>query len=77
MEQINIKNLDVSSELISEVFKDIFRLREELDCILETLEILSDKDLMESLKRADEDIKFGRVQELKSVDDLDEIWSEE
>jgi len=32
---------------------------------------------MDGLKRADEDIKFGRVHELKSVDDLDEIWSEE
>ncbi len=35
-----------------DVIKDLIELRERLDSLIETLEIMSDEELMESLKRA-------------------------
>jgi hypothetical protein len=35
-----------------EIIKDLVEIREKLDFIIETLEIMSDEELMESIKRA-------------------------
>lgn len=35
-----------------DIIKDLIELRERLDALIETLEIMSDEELMESLKRA-------------------------
>ena len=50
------------------VLKDLMELRdriskdlEKLDSIIETLEIMSDEELMESIKRGLEDIEKGNV----------------
>ncbi|MFQ6119590.1 MAG: hypothetical protein ACE5KE_06865 [Methanosarcinales archaeon] len=75
MEQVGVstqQNLTISYEM----FRDILRLKEELEGILETIEIMNDKESVEGLRRSMEDVKAGRVYELKSVDDLDELWSE-
>ena len=37
-----------------EIIKDLVEIREKLDSIIETLEIMSDEELMESIKRAKE-----------------------
>ena len=37
---------------VTEIAKDLKDLRERLDSIIETLEIMTDKDLMESIERA-------------------------
>ncbi len=39
----------------------------EYESMVETIEILSDEELMESLKRSDEDVKAGRVYTLDEV----------
>ncbi|MFQ6071884.1 MAG: hypothetical protein ACE5KT_04180 [Methanosarcinales archaeon] len=75
MEQVGVstqQNLTISYEM----FRDILRLKEELEGILETIEIMNDKESVEGLRRSMEDVKAGRVYELKSVDDLDKLWSE-
>ena len=36
----------------TDIIKDLIELRERLDSLIETLEIMSDEELMESLKRA-------------------------
>lgn len=41
--------------------------KEEYDALLDTLEILANKETMESLRRAKEDIKKGRVRPLENV----------
>lgn len=41
--------------------------KEEYDALLDTLEILANKETMESLRRAKEDIKRGRVRPLEDV----------
>jgi len=54
------------------ILKDLRKLRERmsrdlevLDSIIETLEIVSDEELMESIRRAEEDVKAGRVRPLE------------
>ena len=37
-----------------EILKDLIEIKEKLDSIIETLEIMSDEELMESIKRAKE-----------------------
>ena len=36
----------------TDIIKDLIELRERLDSLIETLEIMSDEELMESIKRA-------------------------
>jgi len=66
-----VKNeLTISSDL----FNALIKLKEELEDVIETIEIMNDEELMEGLKRSREDMKAGRVYELSDLDELDEIW---
>lgn len=60
-----------------DILNSMFHLRDELDDIIETIEILSDKELLEGIRRSLEDLNSGNVHELSDIDDLDELWSEE
>jgi hypothetical protein len=55
-------------------FNTLVKLKEELEEVIETIEIMNDKELNEGLKRSKKDVEEGRVYELKNVDELDEIW---
>ncbi|VVB91989.1 Uncharacterised protein [uncultured archaeon] len=57
-----------------DAFNNLKKLKEELESIIETIEIMNDETLMTRIKRSKDDVKAGRVHELKSVDDLDEVW---
>lgn len=57
-----------------DAFNTLVKLKEELEDVIETIEIMNDRALMAGLKRSKKDVEEGRVYELKSVDDLDEIW---
>jgi len=57
-----------------DAFNTLVKLKEELEEVIETIEIMNDKKLMEGLKRSKKDVKEGRIYELKNVDKLDEIW---
>jgi len=57
---------------VTSILKDLVELRERiskdlemLDSIIETLEIMADGELMESIRRAEEDVKAGRVRPLE------------
>jgi len=39
----------------------LYKLREDIDSYIDTLEILLDKELMEELKESEEDIKKGNI----------------
>ncbi len=61
-----------------DIIKDLIELRErisedleKLDSIIETLEIMSDEELMKSIKRGLEDIKKGNVVDFEEI--IDEI----
>lgn len=57
-------------------------IRDEIESIIETIEIMNDKELLESIKRGERDIKRGETTHFDSADkakewlknDL-EIWS--
>ena len=55
-------------------FNTLVKLKEELEDVIETIEIMNDRALMAGLKRSKKDVEEGRVYELKNVDDFDEIW---
>jgi len=55
-------------------FNTLVKLKEELEDVIETIEIMNDRALMAGLKRSMKDVEEGRVYELKNVDELDEIW---
>ncbi len=57
-----------------DAFNNLKKLKEELESIIETIEIMNDETLMAGIKRSKDDVKAGRVHELKSVDELDEVW---
>jgi hypothetical protein len=56
-----------------DAFYTLVKLKEELEEVIETIEIMNDRELMEGLKRSEKDVEEGRVYELKNVDELDEI----
>jgi len=53
------------------IFEDILRIREELDSVVETIEIMNNKELREGIKRSRKNVKGGKIRKLKSVDDID------
>lgn len=55
------------------IFEDILRIREELDSVVETIEIMNNKELREGIERSRKNVKEGKVKKLKSVDDID-VW---
>lgn len=57
-----------------DAFNTLVKLKEELEEVIETIEIMNDRALMAGLKRSKKDVEEGRIYELKNVDELDEIW---
>ena len=53
------------------IFEDILRIREELDSVVETIEIMNNKELREGIERSRKNVKEGKAHKLKSVDDID------
>jgi hypothetical protein len=56
------------------VFDELIKLKDELESIIETIEIMNDKELIAGLERSKKDVESGRVYKLKNVDKLEEIW---
>ncbi len=51
----------INKETAKEIIKSLRRIEEELSSTLETMEILLDRETLESIKRGIEDIKKGRI----------------
>jgi PHD/YefM family antitoxin component YafN of YafNO toxin-antitoxin module len=58
----------------SQMMNKLLMLREEFDSIIETLDIMRNKALMEEIKRSREDVKKGR---LISWKELQKRWKKE
>ena len=57
-----------------EVKEKLSRDLEELESLIETLEIMSDSELMESIKRGLEDIKKGEVTDFDGLKKLEDDY---
>ncbi|GFO97425.1 hypothetical protein ig2599ANME_1627 [groundwater metagenome] len=58
-----------------DAFNNLKKLKDELEALIETIEIMNDETLMKGIKRSRNDVKAGRIQEIRSADELDEIWA--
>jgi predicted transcriptional regulator len=62
---INLRVADLLEQALIEMEQQ--EVRENLDSIIETVEILSDEDTMEALRRGIQDIEEGRIVPLEDV----------
>ncbi|HEY9207184.1 MAG TPA: hypothetical protein VIO58_14830 [Candidatus Methanoperedens sp.] len=58
-----------------DAFNNLKKLKDELEALIETIEIMNDETLMKGIKRSRSDVKAGRIHEIRSADELDEIWA--
>ena len=54
--------------------EDFEKIIADVDSLIETIEILSDKELIEQIKESERNIKEGKVKELKSKKDIDALF---
>jgi hypothetical protein len=66
-----------ASQYRSDILRSMHHLRDEIDDIIETIEILSDKELLEGIKKSMKDLKSGNIHELSDINDIDELWGNE
>jgi len=55
--------------------EDFEKIIADVESLMETVEILSDKDLIEQLKESEKNIKDGKVKKIKSNKDIDALFS--
>ncbi|MCX9082370.1 MAG: hypothetical protein OIN83_09255 [Candidatus Methanoperedens sp.] len=53
---------------------DLKKLKDDLEALIETIEILNDEKLMKGIKSSRKDLEAGRLHELKNIEELDEVW---
>ena len=56
--------------------EDFEVLISEVESLVETVEILSDENLMKQISEGESDAKEGKVREIKSTDDLRRLFLE-
>lgn len=54
--------------------EDFEKIIADVDSLIETIEILSDKELIEQIKESERNIKDGKVKEIKSKKDIDALF---
>lgn len=57
-----------------DAFDNLKKLKDELEALIETIEILNDEKLMKGIRSSREDVEAGRIHELTNIDELDEVW---
>ena len=55
---------------------DFEELISDVESLIETVEILSDDNLMKQIRESEKDLKEGRIREIKSTDDLRGLFLE-
>jgi len=69
-----IKVEQVDNKVI--IFKDDFdKIIADVESLMETVEILSDPELIEQLKESEKNIKEGKVKKIKTKNDIDALIS--
>ncbi len=67
IEILRTKEVDGKIVLSKEDFE---KLIDELESLMETLEIISDKNLLAQISKSEEDIREGRIAEVSSTKEL-------
>ncbi len=71
LDLIKVEEVDNKVIIPKEDFEKIIA---DVDSLIETVEILSDKELIEQIKESERDIKEGKVKEIKSKKDIDALF---
>ena len=50
-----------------DIFEEMIRKKEEFDAIVESIELMNNPEVMESIRKSKEDIKAGRVHKLRDI----------
>jgi hypothetical protein len=58
-----------------DAFNNLKKLKDELEALIETIEILNDEKLMKGIRSSRKDLEADRIYELKNIDELDEVWA--
>jgi len=56
--------------------EDFESLIGDMESLIETIEILSDENLMEQIRESEKDIREGNIFEIKSEEDLNSLFLE-
>jgi len=67
LDLIRVEEVDNKVIIPKEDFEKIIA---DVDSLIETIEILSDKELIEQIKESERNIKEGKVKEIKSKKDI-------
>ncbi len=68
---VRIKEVKGNVVLRKEDFESLIG---EMESLMETIEILSDKDLMEQIRESEKDIREGNIFVIKSEEDLNNLF---
>ncbi|SNQ62846.1 hypothetical protein [Candidatus Methanoperedens nitratireducens] len=71
LDLIKVEEVDNKVIIPKEDFEKIIA---DVDSLIETAEILSDKELIQQIKESERDIKEGKVKEIKSKKDIDALF---
>lgn len=71
LDLIKVEEVDNKVIIPKEDFEKIIA---DVDSLIETVEILSDKELIQQIKESERDIKEGKVKEIKSKKDIDALF---
>ena len=61
------KNMVRTITISEDAFEEMIRKKEEFDAIVESIELMNNQEVKESIKKSKEDIKAGRVHKLQAV----------
>ena len=59
------ENMSRTITINEDVFQEMIRKKEEFDAIVESIELMNNSKVRESIRKSKEDIKAGRVHKLK------------
>jgi len=72
LDLIKVEQLDNKVIILKDDFEKIIA---DVESLMETVEILSDNELIEQLKESEKKIKEGKVKKIKSKKDIDALFS--
>ncbi len=72
MESVSADNKTITSDILN----TMVNMRDELDSLIETIQIMNDKELMAGINSSKQDIIKGNIHEISSADELALVWDE-
>jgi len=64
------KSIEIKGEDLIDLMEKLERMRDEMNDLIEMLEILLDRELLDSIERGKEDIKEGRIYTLQELEEI-------